>query len=1671
MEDAGEPPRSKRSSRSERSKLSRKTTAGKKSPIRKEVLHRIPTASTGQRNPVRKLSFPEESVKEDQSLLSSKVRPKTAIASFGHKEGEHDGLRVEKAALFATVKGMLEERSTSSRHISDVASPSSRHPSFSSPAKHEKRHRPVVKLTESTLDTSRQSEVIDQLDMLHTVLSQETPSKLRSGNGGVLELEEASRVEQQRLIVKDIKEELQVQFESQQAMINRLQNDRTRLIRQLENMTNSLSTSAQESNHLKQQIATQNEQKLSLQRTIADKTRQTEGLIAHVYDLRHQLSKLSESGKQTHEIATEELSKLQHQHDELKLYLKSKQEELVATTERKRHMEKSLSEMEKAHASELQQTKAELTRQINKLNRQVEQLLTARQTLQSGFDKLISENQRVSGALQEADSRNTELMAANEGLHELTDQYLHRINELTGAASQSAAQSRALSENIQKLMQQKEEMITKQQLEERRHHETLQQALEEKQKLQLQLQQSHSDVSDLKQQLQAVEQLVSHRTQQQMQSLTSQLVKKSQAAEQFKKLNESLQLQTKSQKGEIDELKDALHASSLNVMRLEVDLDKTQSSAEQSALEWSRLKEHNQALQLQISQLNESLAAISHSTSIPVQQRRDGDVQRKWSGSSDLSTATFQDLDTSAVGNVSQRLAERLDNLQQSYELHSENISNKQKQLDELSSSYRLAIQDNETLKAALRERNHELQSLQSQLNESSGMKAEHQRELEALTAEHHRQLQDLTDGKVVIQTENSRLKSKLDETLKHLGEVGTALVRADKTVEDLRAQYQQLKEQHKSSEMQLVQQTTTYDHEKATFQQQLDLERQHGKQKDNSISDLERNVQVLQLQCDQLQEKTNKLSDSEAGRLAAEQLLQEFEQQLANLTAKQSKEQEDMKFLSSECEQLQSLVAISEEERRVLQEKVKSLEEANLKLVKGVNENGQVNSETPEYSFLELVQVPKAERLIKGTTEITRKQTTDEVEELKSLLEVVSEEKQELQRKITTMTDSEQQQEEEMVVLRGIIEELRNEESKQQITLREKEAMILELQSSLARMTGKVKEMENSSPQVNQLHRMKAKLEHFVQQKRHEISELQQHYQTEIQSRELEYREQREAIESQKKQLEIDMESLQQVAQQEIQKAVQRLGQEKDEALRRLTKQHGKEIERLKAQQDHEAHEKTVGEVDINLTRDQHQEEIDHLQAKHKNDTAKLTLECQQLRNMMSQLQHEWKGYSSSCLESLATNNREVLTRESATVQSLVDEHEEIMTRLGELSVENADAQAILACKEEAVSMLATDVEVLKEKKERLQQEMTAQQEKLLETKLTNANEQHEELECKVSLLQQQLSALDEEKSDISRALQAKLDVSNQLLQETQNTLESVITEKENLEHQLLLSNSPTVVGEPTREQLAKCLDQLKELRSQHHQLQSHYRKLIKQEQEKEVELKSLHSTRDKLKQQAIDLKSSQMKIHSENEALKAANEDMSREHSVLMAKASHVTSMYEQLKLVNEKLKERNAQLQEERQRLLSLMNKPDLGDGAERTKEIEVCHIHETIQELGERVTSLQAEKSMLEEGVKRLLQQSDSLLAHRRTLEVQIEELEKTNQSLLSDNRMLTPTNSNHHYTQLHQLDDSSRQSVSKITRQLTRTKEKLKMKQRQANYLRLKLGATLIELRHMRQGLK
>ena len=63
---------------------------------------------------------------------------------------------------------MLEERSTSSEHTDDVASLSNSHlATSSSPLKHEVTHRPAVRPTESALDTSRQSEVIDQVGVIH----------------------------------------------------------------------------------------------------------------------------------------------------------------------------------------------------------------------------------------------------------------------------------------------------------------------------------------------------------------------------------------------------------------------------------------------------------------------------------------------------------------------------------------------------------------------------------------------------------------------------------------------------------------------------------------------------------------------------------------------------------------------------------------------------------------------------------------------------------------------------------------------------------------------------------------------------------------------------------------------------------------------------------------------------------------------------------------------------------------------------------------------------------------------------------------------------------------------------------------------------------------------------------------------------------------------------------------------------------------------------------------------------------------------------------------------------------------------------------------------------------------------------------------------------------------
>ncbi|XP_062522635.1 liprin-beta-1-like [Corticium candelabrum] len=153
--------------------------------------------------------------------------------------------------------------------------------------------------------------------------------------------------------------------------INRLHDDRAKLMRQLEDTSESLSASAHEVSHLRQQIMIQDEQKLSLQKTIADKTRQTEGLLTQIHDLRHQLNEMSESNTSKQKSVVQDISKLQQQQRELRGEIERKAEELAAVTKKKQDAEKQLSSLKKAHATEMQHVKADLTRKVNKLNREV----------------------------------------------------------------------------------------------------------------------------------------------------------------------------------------------------------------------------------------------------------------------------------------------------------------------------------------------------------------------------------------------------------------------------------------------------------------------------------------------------------------------------------------------------------------------------------------------------------------------------------------------------------------------------------------------------------------------------------------------------------------------------------------------------------------------------------------------------------------------------------------------------------------------------------------------------------------------------------------------------------------------------------------------------------------------------------------------------------------------------------------------------------------------------------------------------------------------------------------------------------------------------------------------------------------------------------------------------
>ena len=105
--------------------------------------------------------------------------------------------------------------------------------------------------------------------------------------------------------------------------------------------------------------------------TIADKTRQTEGLLTQIHDLRHQLNEMSESNTSKQKSVVQDISKLQQQQRELRGEIERKAEELAAVTKKKQDAEKQLSSLKKAHATEMQHVKADLTRKVNKLNREV----------------------------------------------------------------------------------------------------------------------------------------------------------------------------------------------------------------------------------------------------------------------------------------------------------------------------------------------------------------------------------------------------------------------------------------------------------------------------------------------------------------------------------------------------------------------------------------------------------------------------------------------------------------------------------------------------------------------------------------------------------------------------------------------------------------------------------------------------------------------------------------------------------------------------------------------------------------------------------------------------------------------------------------------------------------------------------------------------------------------------------------------------------------------------------------------------------------------------------------------------------------------------------------------------------------------------------------------------
>ncbi|XP_065828814.1 myosin-14-like isoform X2 [Oscarella lobularis] len=676
----------RRPSRGIRAQLVPKRTPGQRSPIRKEILHRVPTGNGVQKQVAsRKLVFDEIESKSPQKNdeENDATWPRTAVEQFSNG--------AEKAALFETVHHMLNDRSASSKET----------------------------LSNGAV---RQDGILSQLDMLDAVLRQELPRRRARIESDDEESIRATRLEQQRQILKEIRQGVEHQFAHERRSNEQLRLNQSQMADELDATSKSLSEYVNENDDLRRQLEREGHVKMNLQKTIAEKSRQVEGLMAHLHDLRHELGQTSDQKERSSEMeclrlkeslaaCETKIKSLEAKYAAMKEKAERKEEELVQVVmehekelESGELLEQRLDKSETRRAEEVEK----LTQDLNKQTRRVEELVKERRLLQTDVDRLLNDNHRVSEALRYADVKNTELTLRNGSLEESAEQNAKRVREAIRAASHWENETKKSNQNVRSLTQERERLAAKFRDEETKHEEKAKMLLTEVSHLKSQLAQSGVEIAELKQQVEAVERLVTHRTQQQMQNLTGQLVKKSRAIEKLKQGNAFLKDRCQIAETDNEELKAALDGSSLNVTQLNSALDKTQ-------LDLAQVREENSSLIEQVSRLNSTLSSLA----LEEGAKDQSEVRRSWSVASDLSTVSFKQLDVSVGSDVSQRFAEKLDDLQQRYEKQCDILKRRDDDLATLKKSYKLLSKAKDKASRALSDAESEAIALRNQLDES----------------------------------------------------------------------------------------------------------------------------------------------------------------------------------------------------------------------------------------------------------------------------------------------------------------------------------------------------------------------------------------------------------------------------------------------------------------------------------------------------------------------------------------------------------------------------------------------------------------------------------------------------------------------------------------------------------------------------------------------------------------------------------------------------------------------------------------------------------------------------------------------------------------------------------------------------------------------------------------